>query len=172
MRPVGSMRPLECLSALRPAGLRDGRRRGQRGLITLEWLLITGAVGAFAALAVLVVERTLDAEVELPPDPVARLIDADIDAAFVAGEAVRTAIRGAATSDPGDDYSQALDEFFKEQCEAIEDTYDDVVDVAVWEWDWAWTAAATPGGPLPPDLYPEGPARCRVTPLDLSGTGP
>ena len=72
---------------LRPA------RRGHGGLVTLEWLLIVGAVGAFASLAVLVVERTVDDEIEVPADPSARLIQADIDAAFVAAAAVRTAVR-------------------------------------------------------------------------------
>ncbi|MDE0194915.1 MAG: hypothetical protein OXP08_05140 [bacterium] len=150
------------------ATLPPRRPRDRRGLVTLEWLLITGAVGAFAALAVLVVERTVDAEVELPPDPVSRLIDADIDAAFVAADAVRTAVRGASTAQTGDDYSPAQDDEFRARCERIAGTYEDVVASAAWDWDWDWDAADTPGVPLPPDLYPEGPAHCRLLPRNLS----
>lgn len=35
-------------------------RRDESGLTTLEWLLITAAVGIFAALAVVLVQRTVD----------------------------------------------------------------------------------------------------------------
>ena len=139
--------------------------------------MILGAVGAFAALAVLVVERTVTDEVEVPTDPTARLISADVDAAFVAAEAVRTAIRLAETPDRDDDYDRAelvprppnCDRpllhhcNFRESCEQIADSYSDVLDGAEWEWDWDWDATASDALVSSPD----GPAKCRLVPLDL-----
>lgn len=155
---------------------RFGRARGNAGLITLEWLLITGAVGAFAALAALVVERTLNDEVDVPADPAVRLIDADIDAAFVATDAVRTAVRKATDEDPAS-YSPADNNAFAARCYQVSETYSDVVELQAgvtrsdvtnpdhpWDWDWNWDPSATPNDPLDPDDYPEGPARCRITP--------
>ena len=143
------------------------------GLITLEWLLIIAAMGAIAALAVLVVERTLDDETEVPVDHSVRLTNADIDAAFVAAEAVRTALRGAATADTSDDYSETINEDFAQRCRQIVDTYSDVLEplpdplpdpvppeIDPWDWDWDWDA----GGTAALEDAPEGPAKCIVAP--------
>ena len=61
--------------------------RCDRGLITLEWLLIVGAVAGLAASSVLVVERVTDSTADVPDDIHVRVIDADIAAARVAADA-------------------------------------------------------------------------------------
>ena len=63
------------------------RASDQRGLITLEWLLIVGAVAGLAASSVLAVQQVLDDTSEVPVDPLVRVLEADIAAAFVAADA-------------------------------------------------------------------------------------
>ena len=75
-----------------------GRGSDQRGLITLEWLLIVGAVAGLAATSVLAVQRVVDDTSEVPVDPLVRVLEADIAAAFIAADA-DTAVR-ASLSDP------------------------------------------------------------------------
>ena len=65
----------------------QGRSGDQRGLITLEWLLIVGAVAGLAATSVLAVQRVLDDTSEVPVDPLVRVLEADIAAAFIAADA-------------------------------------------------------------------------------------
>ncbi|MCY3786772.1 MAG: hypothetical protein OXG47_08630 [bacterium] len=157
--------------------------------MTLEWLLIIGAMGVVASLSVLVVERTIDDEIEVPEDPAVRLISADIDAAFVAADAVRTAIRLAGTPSPDDDYAPATDIDFALRCQRVVEAYSDVLEPVPdplpsplpaspashyplpdqhpghpWVWDWDWDAAAT--NPL--ENAPEGPAKCVLVPRALS----
>ena len=59
------------------------RGSDQRGLITLEWLLIVGAIAGLAATSVLAVQQVLDDTSEVPVDPLVRVLEADIAAAFV-----------------------------------------------------------------------------------------
>ena len=61
----------------------QGRGSDQRGLITLEWLLIVGAIAGLAATSVLTVQQVLDDTSEVPVDPLVRVLEADIAAAFV-----------------------------------------------------------------------------------------
>ena len=75
-----------------------GRSSDQRGIITLEWLLIVGAIAGLAATSVLAVQRVLDDTSEVPVDPLVRVLEADIAAAFIAADA-DTAVR-ASLSDP------------------------------------------------------------------------
>ena len=63
------------------------RGSDQRGLITLEWLLIVGAVAGLAATSVLAVQRVVDDTSEVPVDPLVRVLEADIAAAFIAADA-------------------------------------------------------------------------------------
>ena len=65
----------------------QGRSSDQRGVITLEWLLIVGAVAGLAATSVLAVQRVVDDTSEVPVDPLVRVLEADIAAAFIAAEA-------------------------------------------------------------------------------------
>ena len=64
-----------------------GRRSDERGVMTLEWLLIVGAVAGLAASSVLAVQQVLDDTSEVPVDPLVRVLEADIAAAFVAADA-------------------------------------------------------------------------------------
>lgn len=128
---------------------RAGRRRGDRGLVTLEWLLLVGAVAGLAAYSVLAVQRVLDDTSEVPADPAVRLIDADIAAALIAAEA--QAALDASGSPPYDDAP------FSSRCDpGIETAFDDVVVSAVWT------------DPRGPDGVPGSPddvkAKCAVTP--------
>ena len=63
------------------------RGSDQRGLITLEWLLIVAAVAGLAATSVLTVQQVLDDTSEVPVDPQVRVLEADIAAAFIAADA-------------------------------------------------------------------------------------
>ena len=65
----------------------QGRSGDQRGVISLEWLLIVGAVAGLAAMSVLAVQRVVDDTSEVPVDPLVRVLEADIAAAFVAADA-------------------------------------------------------------------------------------
>ena len=107
-------------------------RRGQctagpgreSGLAVLEWLLILGAAAGLAAFSVLAVQRVLDRASEAPADPLVRLLDADIAAAFVATE-------GQSVFDDGQ-YDDATDSGFEQRCNDILAGSPDVVDSAVW----------------------------------------
>ena len=124
------------------------------GLITLEWLLIVGAVAGLAAFSVLAVQRVVDDTAEVPADPAVRLIDADIAAAFVASEA-----QAAFDADP----AGYADTSFESRCKpGIENDFDDVVDRAVW-------IAPSLGTDGDPNTDDDVAARCRVTPR--SGLG-
>ena len=70
----------------------SGRHRDERGIMTLEWLLIVGAVAGLAATSVLAVQRVVDDTAEVPVDPLVRVLEADIEAAFVAAEADTAAL--------------------------------------------------------------------------------
>ena len=52
----------------------QGRGSDQRGSITLEWLLIVGAVAGLAATSVLAVQRVVDDTSEVPVDPLVRVL--------------------------------------------------------------------------------------------------
>lgn len=53
-------------------------------MVTLEWLLIVGAIAGLAAVSVLAVQQVLDSSTELPPRPDVRIVDAEIAAATAA----------------------------------------------------------------------------------------
>lgn len=90
---------------------------GERGLVTLEWLLIVGAIAGLAAVSVLTVQRVLDTATDLPADPDTLIVDAEITAAKLADEA----------TEPGAD-----EDDLEDRCEAIADHYSDVIDSATW----------------------------------------
>ena len=60
---------------------RGGRRRGDRGLTTLEWLLIVAAVAGMAALAVVLVTASVEDTAERVSSPNPR-VTAALNAAF------------------------------------------------------------------------------------------
>ena len=90
--------------------------------MTLEWLLIVGAVAGLAATSVLAVQRVVDDTAEVPVDPLVRVLEADIEAAFVAAEADTAALAG-----PYDDAD------FEPRCAvALPAAFGDVVKSAEW----------------------------------------
>ena len=127
-----------------------GRGSDQRGLITLEWLLIVGAIAGLAATSVLTVQQVLDDTSEVPVDPLVRVIEADIAAAFVAADADTAALS------PG-----YIPTDFEQRCTtALLAAFGDVVGRA------DWTQPVTIPAILPdlPATLATG-ARCVVTPL-------
>lgn len=97
------------------------------GLITLEWLLIVGAIAGLAASSVLVVQRVVDDTSEAPVDPLVRLLEADIEAAFVASDA-QAAFDAALSA--GLTFS---DTDFANRCHpGIRNNFPDVVASATW----------------------------------------
>ena len=123
------------------------------GLITLEWLLIVGAVAGLAAFSVLAVQRVIDDTAEVPADPAVRLIDADITAAFVASDAQAAFDQAVSDGDP----SLYVDTDFLGRCDpGIQTAFGDVVLRAAWTGP---TDNGTPGDPAD-----DVPARCVVIP--------
>lgn len=88
-------------------------RRPERGLITLEWLLIVAAIAGIAGTSVLIVQRVVDDATDVPPDPVTRMIDADIAAARIAAEAQAAYVDSLGS---GPSYDDAR---FETQCENL-----------------------------------------------------
>ena len=126
----------------------QGRGGDQRGVITLEWLLIVGAVAGLAATSVLAVQRVVDDTSEVPVDPLVRVLEADIAAAFIAADADTAALSPPYT-----------DAHFRQRCQALPAAFGDVVHTAVW------TPPTTilPADPGDPPTLDAG-ARCEVTP--------
>lgn len=123
------------------------------GLITLEWLLIVGAVAGLAASSVLIVQRVIDDTAEVPADPAVRLIDADIAAAFVASDAQAAFDQAVSARN----LSLYVDADFSSRCNpGIQAAFDDVVLSAAWTTP---TDNGTPDNPTD-----DVPARCVVTP--------
>lgn len=125
-------------------GAPDGR--GDGGLITLEWLLIVGAVAGFAATTVLAVQRVVDDAAEIPDDPAVRFIDAEIAAAAIGAEATawrrglpddplwQADFRTGIPSNPGAYILPARWSYdpFEDRCTAIDADFGDVVGSAHW----------------------------------------
>ena len=137
------------MTANRQPSQPPGRGSDERGIMTLEWLLIVGAVAGLAASSVLAVQRVLDDTSEVPVDPLVRVLEADIAAAFVAADADTAALSPA--YDPAD---------FQQRCDtALLADFGDVVD-GTPQWTPPVTIPATP-----PDLPTlDTGAMCVVTP--------
>ena len=127
----------------------QGRSRDERGIMTLEWLLIVGAMAGLAAMSTLAVQRVVDNTAEVPVDPLVRVLEADIAAAFAAAAA-----DAAVLSPPYNDAN------FESRCAAAPvAAFGDVVGTAVW------TAPVTiPADGDDPAML-DTRARCVVTPL-------
>ena len=126
------------------------RKQSEQGLVALEWLLIVGAIAGLAASSVLVVQRVLDDTTDVPDDPLVRMLEADIAAAYVASEA-----QAISNANPSANFDIAHPEF-KSRCEDIADAFNDVVEAASTPPKWV-----TPDG-IDPDN--EVRARCVLTP--------
>ena len=91
--------------------------------MTLEWLLIIGAIAGLAAVSVLAVQNVIDDSTDLPPRPDIRIIDAEIQAAQVASDA---------TEDMKNTPHSYSNSGYSTRCAAIPGSYPDVVTAAVW----------------------------------------
>lgn len=141
-----------------------GSDRAESGLVTLDWLLIMAAIAGIAAVTVLAVQDTVDEETRLPADPAARLVEADVAAAFVMHDALETALAGL--------YDPDANVVFEDRCEQIGSAFADVVADASWDWNWDWTQHYLQGTDQHGDELPPGtrlnPAHCALAPRDLS----
>jgi len=127
-------------------------RRGEQGLVALDWMLIfVGVVGAAVGASVLVQNLFEEAAYERE-DPIVRVIEADIAAARIAAEAQRLFEKDRAEcladltppaylcepiNVPNGEYSSdGYDSFkahdFEMRCEGLEVSFDDVLDDAEW----------------------------------------
>ena len=96
------------------------RRRDERGLTTLEWLLIVAAVAGLAALAVVLVQNVVDDTAEQLGGASARETAANV--------AADTVIREAKTAQPTDarfNTWQKWELYFTARCERLEILYSD-----------------------------------------------
>ena len=115
--------------------------------MTLEWLLMVGAVAGLAATSVLAVQRVVDDTAEVPVDPLVRVLEADIAAAFVAADADTAVL--SQPYDPAD---------FRQRCTtALLAAFGDVVDQAP-----QWTPPVTIPAILPDLPTLDTGARCVV----------
>ena len=133
------------------------RGSDQRGLITLEWLLIVGAIAGLAATSVLAVQQVLDDTSEVPVDPLVRVLEADIAAAFVTADA-----QAAFDESQLDPLLPYVDQGFSTRCNpGVEDAFSDVVASVTW---------TTPAGPDSiPGNSDDVAARCTVGPRQNLG---
>lgn len=103
-------------------------RDADSGLITLEWLLVVGVIVGLAASTALVVQRVVDDTSYVPADPLVRLLQADVEAAFVAAEA--QSIFDESITNPLVVYNDAI---YRDLCQVdLADDFEDVVASAVW----------------------------------------
>lgn len=103
-------------------------RRGRRdsGLASLEWLLIIAAVGGFAAVLAVAVQRLLDDAAETRADPAVRLLEAHVLAAELSSRAV------AASRSSGLDPNEPLFAELRGRCERLASDYPSTISAAVW----------------------------------------
>lgn len=137
-------------------------RRSDSGLIALEWLLIVGAVASLAASSVLIGQRVVGDAAEVPVDPLVRILEADIAAAFVAAEAQSAFDQSLQQGSPP---YIVMDRGFRERCLTdLRAAFDDVV------YTFVWTTPADPNN-TPDNTGDDEPALCVATPRpDLGGS--
>ena len=90
------------------------RKRNDRGLTTLEWLLIVAAVAGLAALAVVLVQNVVDDTAEQISGSSARLTAASVASAEITADAATAS---------ADDHTE-----LKAKCDRLEITYGDALD--------------------------------------------
>ena len=104
----------------RSATQRHRARHDERGLTTLEWLLIVAAVAGLAALAVVLVQNVVDDTAEQLGGASARETAANV--------AADTVVREAKTAQPSDarfNTWQKWELYFEARCERLEILYSD-----------------------------------------------
>ena len=106
-----------------------GSPRAEFGLITLEWLLIVGAIAGIAASSVLAVQVVVDDSTDRPAQRDVRVIDAEIAAATVAHEATQDE-----AANPIAYIANNSDMVFAGRCQDVANEYSDVMDPATVRW--------------------------------------
>ncbi|MXV91263.1 MAG: hypothetical protein F4121_09205 [Acidimicrobiia bacterium] len=161
------------------SGTSDRPTRGERlapderGLITLDWLLFVFAATLIGALTAIAAQRLVEEETIRPADAAVRLIEADIEAAFVESAARAEALRVVAAG--GTDLL-AVNEVFGSLCERIDDrdsvgAYGDVVEAASWVWDPTWQPGSI-DTESPAALIGANPGECIVRPCAVPFRSP
>ena len=112
------------------------RRRGDRGLTTLEWLLIVAAVAGLAALAVVLVQNVVDDTAEQISQSSARLTAAEVAAAQITAD-------GKTQIADGDDVNEVNSDG-RQKCERLRITYGDALDDATRTPGWQNLATGSP----------------------------
>ena len=114
--------------AAEPSPPQPARGRGDRGLTTLEWLLIVAAVAGLAALAVVLVQNVVDETAEQISGSSARLT-----AALVAAQEITDDLEG---SSDADKIAQQ-----KQKCERLQITYGSAFDDSTPAKEAIWPSA-------------------------------
>ena len=114
------------------------RKRSDRGLTTLEWLLIVAAVAGLAALAVVLVQNVVDDTAEQISQGSARLTAAKVAAQAITDDAADLTITvGKATEDPvadADKTQASKRNDLKARCERLRITYGNEIDTDAEVW--------------------------------------
>ncbi len=95
----------------------------ERGLVTLEWLIVFAAAAALAAASAAALQRMIDSAADTPSSRGVRAWEADTAAARVERDA-----RNALQADP----SQYHDAPFRDRCNSISRLFVDTVSDARW----------------------------------------
>jgi len=124
-------------AAEQPSG--PDRRRNDRGLTTLEWLLIVAAVAGLAALAVVLVQNVVDDTAEQIAGSSARITAAQVAAQEITEEAQTAANGGTDIDEVNSDAQQ--------KCVRLRITYGDALTAATSGVTWSnVTSGNTNGG--------------------------
>ena len=126
------------------------RCRSERGLTTLEWLLIVAAVAGLAALAVVLVQNVVDETAEEISGSNARITAAEVAAARITSDARSELPSNPAKNDDGvDDWEkhkatqESVNNEFRSKCNRLEITYSDAEISSEWK---DAKPASSPGG--------------------------
>ena len=131
---AGRATRLGATAAAGPVGVRRGRRRrDERGLTTLEWLLIVAAVAGLAALAVVLVQNVVGDTSEQIAGSSARKTAATIAADQIMQDAIRNAKDQPSSAKNFGDWQR----HYSSKCDRLEITYGDagIVTESRFEYD-------------------------------------
>ena len=143
--PNNTDRPNSAHQTRRPTPPRD-----DHGLTTLEWLLIVAAVAGIAALAVVLVQRTVNDTSESIARHSARLVAAEIAGTTITDIAL-------SHNPTSDDQAQTLNRRYATRCNRLAIIYTDANINVIWK-DGTWNNNPTTGGWTNPQTTP----RCIV----------
>ena len=154
--------------------------RSDRGLTTLEWLLIVAAVAGLAALAVVLVQNVVDETAEEITGSNARVTAAEVAAARITTDARADLPAAVNTSDTdsvaaGKAKQDNVNDEYRSKCNRLSITYSDAsIDSEWWAADVAssratgtlLTESSRPTGDIDTDVTPAKKALCEVEVTD------